>query len=63
MTLDRQEIGQNTDLMASAELEKDGLNIFSVISLDDLLDASELIDSASLEAIKNYRNSYQGKNV
>ncbi|MFL2488313.1 MAG: orotate phosphoribosyltransferase [Gammaproteobacteria bacterium] len=63
VTLDRQEIGQNTDLMASAELEKDGLNIFSVISLDDLLDASELIDSASLEAIKNYRNSYQGKNV
>lgn len=63
VTLDRQEIGQNSDLSASAELQKDGLNIFSVISLDDLLDANELIDSASMQAIRDYRSKYQGKNV
>ena len=63
VTLDRQEIGQNSDLSASAELQKDGLNVFSVISLDDLLDANELIDSSSIEAIRDYRNIYQGKNV
>ena len=63
VTLDRQEIGQNSDLSASAELQKDGLNVFSVISLDDLLDANELIDSSSIETIRDYRNTYQGKNV
>jgi orotate phosphoribosyltransferase len=63
VTLDRQEIGQNSDLSASAELQKDGLNIFSVVSLDDLLDANELIDSPSMQAIRDYRSKYQGKNV
>ena len=63
VTLDRQEMGQTSKLMASAELKRDGLDIFSVISLDDLLEASEVIDSASMAAIKNYRDNYRGENV
>ena len=63
VTLDRQEMGQTSKLMASAELKRDGLDIFSVISLDDLLEASEVIDSVSMAAIKNYRDNYRGENV
>ena len=49
--------------MASAELINDGLNVFSVICLDDLLEASEIIDEASIKAIKEYREMYRGENV
>ncbi len=63
VALDRQEMGQNSKLMASAELKRDGLSVFSVISLDDLLEANEIIDSASMKAIKDYRDNYRGENV
>ena len=39
VALDRQEKGQKSDLMASAELKKDGINIYEIISLDGLLSA------------------------
>ncbi len=55
VTLDRQEQGQNSKLMASSELIDEGLDILSIISLDDLLDADEIIDESVLESIKNYR--------
>lgn len=51
VTLDRQEQGQNTKLMASSELIDEGLDILSIISLDDLLDADEIIDESVLESI------------
>ena len=54
VTLDRQEQGQNSKLMASSELIDEGLDILSIISLDDLLDADEIIDESVLESIKNY---------
>ena len=63
VTLDRQEIGQKSKMMASAELINDGLNVFSVICLDDLLEANEIIDEASINAIKEYREIYRGENV
>lgn len=63
VTLDRQEQGQNTKLMASSELIDEGLDIHSIISLDDLLDADEIIDESVLESIKNYRDKFRGEDV
>ena len=63
VTLDRQEQGQNTKLMASSELIDEGLDILSIISLDDLLDANEMIDESVLESIKNYRDKFRGEDV
>ena len=63
VTLDRQEQGQNSKLMASSELIDEGLDILSIISLDDLLDADEIIDESVLESIKNYRDKFRGEDV
>ena len=63
VTLDRQEQGQNSKLMASSELMDEGLDIHSIISLDDLLDADEIIDESVLESIKNYRDKFRGEDV
>ncbi len=63
VTLDRQEQGQNSKLMASSELIDEGLDILSIISLDDLLDADEIIDGNVLESIRNYRDKYRGVDV
>ena len=63
VTLDRQEQGQNTKLMASSELIDEGLDILSIISLDDLLDANEMIDESVLESIRNYRDKFRGEDV
>ena len=63
VTLDRQEQGQNSKLMASSELKDEGLDILSIISLDDLLDADEIIDESVLESIKNYRDKFRGEDV
>lgn len=63
VTLDRQEQGQNSKLMASSELIDEGLDIHSIISLDDLLDADEIIDESVLESIKNYRDKFRGEDV
>ena len=63
VTLDRQEQGQNSKLMASSELIDEGLDILSIISLDNLLDADEIIDESVLESIKNYRDKFRGEDV
>ena len=63
VTLDRQEQGQNSKLMASSELIDEGLDILSIISLDNLLDADEIIDGNVLESIRNYRDKYRGVDV
>ena len=63
VTLDRQEQGQNSKLMASSELIDEGLDILSIISLDDLLDADEIIDKSVLESIRNYRDKFRGEDV
>ena len=63
VTLDRQEQGQNSKLMASSELIDEGLDILSIISLDDLLDANEMIDESVLESIRDYRNKFRGEDV
>ena len=63
VTLDRQEQGQNSKLMASSELIDEGLDILSIISLDDLLDADEIIDESVLESIRNYRDKFRGEDV
>tara|TARA_Y200000002_G_scaffold26238_2_gene19664 strand:+ start:3528 stop:4166 length:639 start_codon:yes stop_codon:yes gene_type:complete len=63
VTLDRQEQGQNSKLMASSELINEGLDVLSIISLDDLLDADEIIDESVLQSIRNYRDEFRGENV
>tara|TARA_Y100000992_G_scaffold72570_1_gene45637 strand:- start:72 stop:710 length:639 start_codon:yes stop_codon:yes gene_type:complete len=63
VTLDRQEHGQNSKLMASSELINEGLDVLSIISLDDLLDADEIIDESVLQSIRNYRDEFRGENV
>ena len=63
VTLDRQEQGQNSKLMASSELINEGLDILSIISLDDLLDADEIIDESILASIRNYRDKFRGEDV
>ena len=63
VTLDRQEQGQNSKLMASSELINEGLDILSIISLDDLLDADEIIDESVLKNIRNYRDKFRGEDV
>tara|TARA_B100000161_G_scaffold207271_1_gene152232 strand:+ start:461 stop:1099 length:639 start_codon:yes stop_codon:yes gene_type:complete len=63
VTLDRQEKGQKTNLMASSELKSKGLDIFSIISLDDLLSANELINENVLQDIRNYRKAFGGEDV
>lgn len=63
VTLDRQEQGQNSKLMASSELINEGLDVLSLISLDDLLDADEMIDESVLQSIRNYRDEFRGENV
>ncbi len=62
VTLDRQERG-DTELMASEELEQSGINVFSIVSLDDLLEADDLINDDNIRRIENYRNRYRGENV
>ena len=49
--------------MASLELKSKGLDIYSIISLDDLLGASEVIDEEVIHNIKNYRDAFGGKDV
>lgn len=63
VTLDRQEKGQKTNLMASSELKTKGLDIFSIISLDDLLSADEVINENILQTIRNYRDEFGGEDV
>ncbi len=63
MTLNRQERVQNSDLMASSELKNDGINVFEIISLDDLLSAEGIISSADLQKIEEYRSHYRGTDV
>ena len=63
VTLDRQEKGQNSKLMASSELISEGVDVFSIISLDDLLDADEIIDESIIQSIRSYRDEFRGENV
>ena len=63
VTLDRQEKGQNSNLKASSELSNEGLDVHSIISLDDLLDADEIIDESVLQSIRNYKDKFRGKDV
>ena len=52
VTLNRLEKGLNTDNTASGELELKGINIFQIISLDDLLEADELISKENAKKMK-----------
>ena len=63
VTLNRQEKGQHSDLMASSELKNDGVKVFEIISLDDLLSAEGIIPSADLQKIEEYRSHYRGTDV
>ena len=63
VTLDRQEKGQKSDLMASAELKAEGIDVFEIISLDNLLDAENIINEEDLHKIKEYREQFRGKDV
>lgn len=63
VTLDRQEQGQNSKQMASSELINQGVDVLSIISLDDLLDADEIIDESILQSIRNYRDEFRGESV
>ena len=63
VTLNRQEKGQKSDLMASAELKADGIDMFEIISLDNLLDAENIISEEDLHKIKDYREQFRGKDV
>jgi len=63
ITLDRQEKGQKSDLMASAELKSEGINVFEIISLDDLLDAGNIISEDDIVRIKDYREQFRGKDA
>ncbi|RPG44758.1 MAG: orotate phosphoribosyltransferase [Gammaproteobacteria bacterium TMED112] len=63
VTLDRQEKGQSSMLKASSELKKEGLDVFSIISLDDLLSANEVIDKDILKSIRIYRDEFGGEDV
>ena len=50
-------------LKASSELKKEGLDVFSIISLDDLLSANEVIDEDILKRIRIYRDEFGGEDV
>ena len=63
VTLNRLEKGLNTDNTASGELELKGINIFQIISLDDLLEADELISKENSKKMKEYRENYRGNDV
>ena len=63
VTLNRQEKGQHGDLMASSELKNDGVEVFEIISLDDLLSAEGIISSTDLQKIEEYRSHYRGTDV
>ncbi len=63
VTLDRQEKGQKSDLMASAELKSEGIDVFEIISLDGLLDAGNIISEDDIVKIKDYREQFRGKDV
>ena len=63
VTLDRQEKSQKSDLMASAELKAEGIDVFAIISLDNLLDAENIINEDDLHKIKDYRKRFRGKDV
>ena len=63
VTLNRLEKGLNTDNTASGELELKGVNIFQIISLDDLLEADELISKVNAKKMKEYRENYRGNDV
>ncbi len=63
VTLDRQEKSQKSDLMASAELKAEGIDVFTIISLDNLLDAEDIINEDDLHKIKDYRKRFRGKDV
>ena len=60
MSLDRQERGTG-ELSAIQEIERDlGVRVVSIIRLDDLVAHLEEMgtDSASLEAVREYRRKY-----
>ena len=63
VTLDRQEKGQKSDLMASAELKSEGIDVFEIISLDGLLDAGNIISEDDIVRIKDYREQFRGKDA
>ena len=49
--------------MASSELSNEGLVVHSIITLDDLLDANEIINESVLQDIRNYRDKFRGEDV
>jgi len=61
VTLNRQEKGQLSDHMASDELKQNGIRVFDIISLDDLIAAESLIEKEHLEKIETYRDLFRGK--
>ena len=49
--------------MASSELSNEGHIVHSIITLDDLLDANEIINESVLQDIRNYRDKFRGEDV
>ena len=47
--------------MASDELKQNGIRVFEIISLDDLIAAESLIEKEHLEKIETYRDLFRGK--
>lgn len=58
--LDRQERGQKSELSATQEIQREGIPIFSIVSLSDIRQyiADELADADLLSRVDGYRDTY-----
>jgi orotate phosphoribosyltransferase len=58
--LDRQERGQESSMSATQELQKTGIQVFSIVSMSDLRQyiADELEDNDLLKRMDDYRETY-----
>ncbi len=58
--LDRRERGQQSELSAVEELRQDGIEVQSIVTLEDIRQyiADEMVDAELLERIDHYREAY-----
>ena len=61
--LNRLERGQKTSQVASDELKNEGINIYALMTIDEIMLDEDLITQSQIKEIKAYRDQYSGENV
>ena len=56
-------MGQKTSQVASDELKNEGINVYALMTIDEIMLDEDLITQSQIKEIKAYRDQYSGENV